>query len=279
MRNTKFLFPFIVILLFVSSCADPKNRATEESINNETSSGESMTIDVDKNVIELLNNKNVKDISDYKNFDYLESKSPELYQLVFEIDNLTNLEEINKSLLNRRTISLADSLNATYPTSRNHLDSGLKTYYALYDGKKDAGIKVPFLNTNLGKEEKLIQTYYLETKKVNIDNEEKIYGCGYSLVLHIVKHKKGLNISDLPSLAASVQLNNNKNQVFYSLETHGITGQEIVKYFNPIINEKFDVGGFAEMKKNIFGLHKALSDTLISKKLKFTPQDLTDVIN
>jgi len=278
MKKIKILF-LILIAILVCNCSESKKNSSgtvEKTTSKSTEEG--MTINVSRDVIDLLNNENVTDISDYRNFDYNESKNSELYDVVYQFDKLTNLKGLNKILSHRNNNLEIDSLANTIPTSRDQLDSGLKTYYSLLDGKKDIGVKIPFLNTKLGKEEKMIQMYYLETKKIKIDNKEKIYGCGYSLILHIVKHKKSLGISDLPSLAASVQLNNNKNQVFYSLQTYGITGKEIVKYFNPIINEKFDVSGFAEMKKNVFGLHKALSDSLISKKLKFVPQDLTDML-
>ena len=157
------------------------------------------------------------------------------------------------------------------PTRREDLTS-LRTVIKIFSGETNAGLAVPgFGGVALGKSEVNYNVYYIEPKTVICGQDTVVYGCGYSLHLLIKKLKRGLDISKLPSVAASVQLENRKTSVYYSIGTHGLTGTILVKFFKPVVNKPFDVEGFGIMQSSIDGIHGILGDDSLSKKVRFTP--------
>jgi len=157
------------------------------------------------------------------------------------------------------------------PTRREDLTS-LKTVIKIFNGETNAGISVPgFGGISLGKSEINYNVYYIEPKLVNCGQDTAVFGCGYSLHLLVKKLKRGLDLSKIPSIAASVQLENRKTSVYYSLETHGLAGTVLVKFFKPVVNKPFDVEGFGIMQSSIDGIHNILGDDSLSKKVRFTP--------
>lgn len=157
------------------------------------------------------------------------------------------------------------------PIRREDLES-LKTVVKIFNGETSAGVSIPgFGGVSLGKSEISYNVYYLEPKLVQCGADTAVFGCGYSLHLLVKKLKRGLDVSKLPSIAASVQLENKKTSVYYSLETHGMTGTILVKFFKPVVNKPFDVEGFGIMQSSIDGIHNILGDDSLSKKVRFAP--------
>ena len=160
------------------------------------------------------------------------------------------------------------------PRSRPDLEK-MRTVVKTFNGDTKAGITVPgFGGVKLGKDETSLNVYYIETKVVDNINDSVVYGCGYSVHYLFKKVKRGLDLSDLPTISASVHIDNSKTQVFYSLQTYGIISQNLTKYFKPTVNKKFDVEGFGIMQSSIDGIHNILGDTTLSKAVKFTPEIL-----
>lgn len=166
-----------------------------------------------------------------------------------------------------KTISKPPTL---IPETREELES-IRTVTKLMDGDLNFGVNVPgFGGIKLGKKESSLSIYYIETKVV----DTTVYGIGYSVHYLFKKLKKGLSLSDLSKVAASVQLEHSKTEVYFSLQSYGVKSYSIVKFFKPIINKKFDVEGFGIMQSNIDGIHNVLSDSLLSSKAKFKPMIL-----
>jgi hypothetical protein len=160
------------------------------------------------------------------------------------------------------------------PQNRNDLEK-MRMVVKIYNGKDNAGISVPgFGGLKLGREESSISAYFIETKVVNSSNDSIVYGCGYSIHYLFKKVEKGVNVDNIPSVAASAQLNSKKTQVFYSLQTYGISGNNLVKYFKPTINKNFNVEGFGVVQSSIDGIHNILGDSILSKSVKFKPEIL-----
>lgn len=160
------------------------------------------------------------------------------------------------------------------PLNRNDLEK-MRTVVKTYSGSANAGITVPgFGGIKLANNETSLSVYYIETKVVNNENDSVVYGCGYSVHYLFKKIKRGLDLSDLPSISASVHLENNKTQVFYSIQTYGIIGQNLVRYFKPTVNKKFDVEGFGIMQSSIDGIHNILGDSVLSSSVRFRPEIL-----
>lgn len=163
------------------------------------------------------------------------------------------------------------SPSAQIPDSRDDLDE-MRTVIQMHKGSTNAGITVPgFGGIKLGKEESSLSLYYVETKVVTKEDKSIVYGCGYSIHYLFKKIKKGIEVTNLPSIAASAQLENGKTQVLYSLQTYGIKGTNLIGYFKPNINQDFDVKGFGIIQSSIDGIHNVLEDTVLSKSVKFTP--------
>lgn len=163
-------------------------------------------------------------------------------------------------------------LTSSKPTSRKDLGA-MKKVVQIFDGEDNAGISVPgFGGMKLGKREKSVNLYYIETKLVIEGNDTTVYGIGYSAHYLFRKVKRGLDVTQLPSVAASVQIESNRTQVVYSLQSYGVISTILVGYFKPEVNANFDVDGFALIQKNIDGIHGVLSDSVLSKHVKFTPE-------
>ncbi|MFK7750784.1 MAG: hypothetical protein AB8B65_20495 [Kordia sp.] len=166
--------------------------------------------------------------------------------------------------------SIADSI----PKTRDELNS-MRTVVKIYNGEENAGISIPgFGGLKLGKKETSFNVYYVETKIVKRQNDTIVYGIGYSTHYLFKKLKRGLDISNLASVAASAQLQSNKTSVYYSLQTFGVKSLELVNYFKPQVNSNFDVDGFGVIQSSIDGIHNVLADSLLSKRTQFTPMEL-----
>jgi len=182
-----------------------------------------------------------------------------------------DLEKTNKQIDSRYAfIPLTNSI----PESRKDLIN-MRTVVKIYNGSENAGLTIPgFGGIKLGKDETNLNVYFLETKVVINASDSNVYGIGYSVHYLFKKVKKGLDISNLPSIAASVQIESNKTHVFYCLQTYGIYGINLIKYFKPTVNKNFDVEGFGIMQSSIDGIHNILGDSILSKSVKFTPEIL-----
>jgi hypothetical protein len=155
------------------------------------------------------------------------------------------------------------------PRTRYDL-ANMRTVVQIYNGSKDAGLSIPgFGGLKLGASESNLNLYYIETKIVN---DTIVYGIGYSVHYLFKKVKKGINITNLPSISASVQLESSKTQVLYSLQTYGMIGNSLVRFFKPTINKNFDVEGFGVMQSSIDGIQNILGDTLLSKSVRYSPE-------
>lgn len=171
---------------------------------------------------------------------------------------------------------VADSLFtvSTIPQTRADLE-GMRTVVKIYDGKRNAGIKVPgFGGLTLDKRQSNMNVYFVETKIVETPNDTTVYGIGYSVHYLFNKVKRGIDITNLASVAASAQLQSNKTSVSYSLQSFGITGRDLGKFFKPEVNSNFDVDGFGVIQSKIDGIHNVITDSILSSKTKFTPEKL-----
>ncbi|MDV3586616.1 MULTISPECIES: hypothetical protein [Elizabethkingia] len=171
-------------------------------------------------------------------------------------------------------LKLSDDINIT----RNDLTS-LKTIIKIFDGNKNAGMKIPgFGNLTLGKKETNLNVYYLETKKVNYNNKDVLVGIGYSIHYLFKKLKSGVvvNSANLRNIAAEVQLNNKKTQVVYSMESYGIAGKSFAKYFKPIVDKDYDIEGFTISQNALDGMHNLLTAEKDDPGIKYTPEILPD---
>lgn len=140
---------------------------------------------------------------------------------------------------------VADSLLTTssIPQTRADLE-GMRTVVKIYEGKTNAGIKVPdFGGLTLDKRQSNMNVYYVETKVVETANDTTVYGIGYSIHYLFNKVKREINITNLASVVASARLQSNKTSVSYSLQSFGITGKDFSIIILPYSSVFKKVGG------------------------------------
>ncbi|GAA4274379.1 hypothetical protein U6A24_15515 [Aquimarina gracilis] len=169
-----------------------------------------------------------------------------------------------------------DSLltTSTTPKTRAELE-GMRTVVKIYDGKQNAGIKVPgFGGLTLGRKQSNMNVYFVETKIVETPTDTTVYGIGYSIHYLFSKVKRGIDITNLASVAASAQLQSNKTSVSFSLQSFGIVGKDLGKFFKPEVNSNFDVDGFGVIQSKIDGIHNVITDSILASRTKFTPEKL-----
>jgi hypothetical protein len=177
-----------------------------------------------------------------------------------------------------QTRTILDTINNsnihTGPLLRKDLNK-MRTIVQIYYGGDNAGLVIPgFGGIKLKEDESNMNIYYLETKVVITNSDSLVYGCGYSLHYLFKKIEKGLSINNLASIAASAQLNSKKTQVYYSIQSYGINGINLMRYFRPTINKNFDVDGFGIMQSSIDGIHNILGDSSLSNSVRFEPEIL-----
>jgi hypothetical protein len=172
----------------------------------------------------------------------------------------------------------SEDLSMIVPSKREDLED-LKRVVKMYNGSDNAGLNVPgFGSLKLGKDETNVNIYYLESKIVKSANDTLVYGIGYSVHYLYKRIKGGVDVSNLANVAASVQLDSKRTSVFYAMQTYGIAGTPVVRYFNPGDGSKaFDVDGFGTVQTSLNGIHNILADSLLSKHVKFTPRLLKNI--
>jgi hypothetical protein len=176
----------------------------------------------------------------------------------------------NQSLQRVASAPMPDS---AIPNSREDL-SKMRMIVRIYNGKDYAGLSLPGFGFKLGRNESSLHLYYLESKVVETRTDTAVYGCGYSIHYLFRKLEAGIDIQDLPSVAASAQLNSHKTQVYYCLQSYGMRGGTLVRFFKPVVNKKFDVEGFGAMQRAVDGIHQILSDSALSSAIHFNPERL-----
>ena len=163
---------------------------------------------------------------------------------------------------------------ADLPSEREDLSS-MRTVVKIFNGDVDAGITIPgFGGLKLGATESSMSVYYIESRVISTPEGEKVYGVGYSTHYLFKRLKRGIDVSDLVSVAASAQLQSSRTSVYYTLQTFGISSLDLVGYFKPTVNALFDVEGFGVIQSSIDGIHTVLSDPDLSKRVRFEPVEL-----
>jgi hypothetical protein len=188
--------------------------------------------------------------------------------------NLVSLQKQFRGTTAQKALYEPKAVSDMIPQSRDDLSS-MRTVVKVYNGEHNAGLTVPgFGGVKLGKSETNLNVYYVETKMVRTGPDTVVYGIGYSTHYLFKKLKRGIDVSNLASVAASAQLENNKTSVYYSLQTFGVKSIGLVGYFKPQVNSNFDVDGFGVIQSSIDGIHHVLSDSLLSRRTSFEPMEL-----
>lgn len=214
-----------------------------------------------------MNKEDNTDASEKVN-DYVQGNSLDLLQLS---DSITAASHFSDSPdPNIRTGGITTEI----PDSRDKLGK-MRMFTTIHYGSNEAGITVPgFGGVKLGNGESNLNLYYVETLPVLNHKDTIIYGCGYSVHYLFKKVERGLDATKLPLIAAAVQLNVKRNSVSYSIQSYGMRGLNLVKFFKPTINKSFDVEGFGTVQSSIDGIQNIMGDSALSSTVKYKPEPI-----
>ena len=214
---------------------------------------------------------------DLSNENSIDGTDLDLSSLVDQLSNYTTPENSNSIFKSELISDESNDIKRTkspaneIPKEREDLQS-IRTVVRSFNGSTDVGIPVPgFGGIRLGKKEACLSSYYVEGKAVDTKDGPVVYGCGYSIHYLFKKVSGGISINNIPAISASVQLEKNKTEVYYSLQSYGIIGQNLVKFFKPNVNKIFDVEGFGDVQSSIDGIQNVLGDPILSKTVRFNP--------
>ena len=98
---------------------------------------------------------------------------------------------------------------------------------------------------------------FTQFKDINCEEKAR-YGVGVRLFLKIKKSFKGLDLNNLPHLAANVQLG--KASVEYRIQTLGITGDKINALIPRSATNNFDVDGYANVVNAVDEIQALIKD-------------------
>ncbi len=109
----------------------------------------------------------------------------------------------------------------------------------------------------IGKKEIVVIVDFMQYKDLNCEEKAR-YGVGVRLFLHIKKAFKGLDLNNLPHLAANVQLG--KASVQYVIRTIGVTGDKINALIPRSATNNFDVDGYANVVSAVDKIQSLIKD-------------------
>ncbi len=112
------------------------------------------------------------------------------------------------------------------PATMRELSGGMKQIYYQFTSDNSASLSVfGMAGVKLGKKEVVVIVDFLQYKDLSCTGSSVRYGVGARLFLTIKKAQGGIKVTDLPKLAAGVELG--KASVTYSIEVIGLTGDKI----------------------------------------------------
>ncbi len=112
------------------------------------------------------------------------------------------------------------------PTNMRELSGGMEKLFYQFTSSNEANLSVfGMANAKLTKKEVVVVVDFIQFKDMNCTGEKVRYGVGARLFLNIKKTQGGIKVTDLPKLAAGVELG--RASVTYSIKVIGLTGDKV----------------------------------------------------
>jgi len=131
------------------------------------------------------------------------------------------------------------------PQTVKELSGGMQKIFYMFNANNSTNLSLFGGGTGvkIGKKESVVIVDFMQHKDLADCEAPTRYGVGVRLFLKIKKANRGINLQNLPQLAANVQLG--KATVQYNLKTIGITGDKINALIPRSATNTFDVEGYA----------------------------------
>ena len=145
------------------------------------------------------------------------------------------------------------------PKTVRDLSSGMQKLFYQVNSDNVASLSLfgGAAGLKLGKKEIIVIVDFTQFKDINCEEKAR-YGVGVRLFLKIKKSFKGLDLNNLPHLAANVQLG--KASVEYRIQTLGITGDKINALIPRSATNNFDVDGYANVVNAVDEIQALIKD-------------------
>jgi len=146
------------------------------------------------------------------------------------------------------------------PRTVKELSGGMQKVFYMFnaDNAKNLSLFGGATGTKIGKKESIVIVDFMQHKDLNDCDEPTRYGLGVRLFLKVKKASRGIDLNNLPQLAASVQLG--KASVQYTLQTIGVTGDKINALIPRSATNSFDVEGYAGVVNAVDKIQSLIKD-------------------
>ena len=144
-------------------------------------------------------------------------------------EDLTNTEGTDPQatdIKNYKKPSESVKNNCAAPTNMRELSGGMEKLFYQFTSSNEANLSVfGMASAKLSKKEVVVVVDFIQFKDMNCTGEKVRYGVGARLFLNIKKTQGGIKVTDLPKLAAGVELG--RASVTYSIKVIGLTGDKV----------------------------------------------------
>lgn len=148
----------------------------------------------------------------------------------------------------------------------------------IFVGTASGSLTIPGVGITLEKNQSSVAAYKIAYKPVSQGDTTAYYGSGYALFYTFRQLKRGLNASNIPQVAASIELGDSKTYVEVTLQTFGMASNQLYNVLVPTANMKLDVSKYADIQSRIDLIETVLTDSVLFSRVKITPRPLNWLI-
>lgn len=176
-------------------------------------------------------------------------------------ENNGNTEEPGEVKIDAKNYKLPEVKKCAKPETVRELSSGMQKVFYQVNSDNAASLSLfgGASGIRIGKKETVVIVDFMQYKDMNCEEKAR-YGVGVRLFLTIKKSYKGLDVNNLPQVAASAQLG--KATVQYKLMTIGITGPKINDLIPRSATNVFDVEGYANVVSAVDKIQNLIKDNI-----------------
>lgn len=176
--------------------------------------------------------------------------------------NNSNNSNVNEEIpleVKTQEYKLPEVEKCNKPKTVRELSSGMQKLFYQVNSDNSASLSLfgGAAGLKLGKKEIIVIVDFTQYKDLNCEEKAR-YGVGVRLFLKIKKAFNGLDLNNLPHLAANVQLG--KVSVEYRIQTLGITGDKINDLIPRSAVNNFDVDGYATVVNAVDKIQRLIRD-------------------
>lgn len=191
------------------------------------------------------------------------------------VENLIPIDtELNNFLAEEAAISKSLKSSASkIPTKWTEL-TDIVSRSKIFIGSRNGTLTIPGVGISLEQNQSAAVAYNIRYKLVNEGDSTYVYGSGYAIFYTFRELKRGLSASNIPQIAASVELGDKKTSVQVDVYSIGLASDELFDAFIPIVDLKLNVMGYSDVQSKIELINNILKDKELFKRVLVTPRKI-----